>query len=46
VIADTGLGRLCVQDVAKLCADHGLASRTFPTLEAARKFVSEVPISS
>jgi len=45
VIADTGLGRLCVQDVANLCADHGLASRTFPTLEAARKFVSEVPIS-
>ena len=45
VIADTGLGRLCVQDVAHLCADHGLASRTFPTLEGARAFVSEAPTS-
>jgi hypothetical protein len=46
VIAETGLGRLTVQDVANLCADHGLHSRTFPTMEAARKFVSEVPSSS
>jgi hypothetical protein len=45
VIANTGLGRLCVQDVADLCADYGLHSRTFPTMEAARKFVSEVPVS-
>jgi hypothetical protein len=43
VIAETGLGRLTVQDVANLCAAHGLHSRTFPTMEAARKFVAEVP---
>lgn len=44
VSADTALGKLCVQDVANLCAAHGLHSRTFPTMEAAGKFVSEPPI--
>jgi len=46
VIAETGLGKLNVEDVAALCADHGLQSRTFPSMEAATRFVSEVPISS
>jgi hypothetical protein len=41
VIADTGLGRLNVEDVAKLCAENGLRSRTFGSLEDARKFVSD-----
>jgi hypothetical protein len=45
VIAETGLGRLTVQDVANLCAAHGLHSQTFPTMEAARKFVAEPPSS-
>ncbi|GAC1679311.1 MAG: hypothetical protein PVS3B2_21460 [Candidatus Dormibacteraceae bacterium] len=30
-----------LNDVAKLCADHGLQSSTFASMEAARKFDSE-----
>jgi hypothetical protein len=45
VTAETGLGKLCVEDVAAMCADGGLGSRTFASMEAARKFVSEVPVS-
>lgn len=46
VTADTGLGKLCVEDVAAMCADNGLHSLTVRTMEAARKFVSEVPLSA
>lgn len=45
VTAETGLGKLCVEDVAAMCADGGLGSRTFGSMEAARKFVAEVPVS-
>jgi hypothetical protein len=46
VVAETGLGKLCVEDVAGLCAEAGLKSRTFPSMELARKFVAEAPIGS
>ena len=46
VTAETGLGKLCVEDVSAMCADGGLRSRTVRTLEDARTFVSEVPLSA
>lgn len=46
VTAETGLGKLCVEDVAAMCAGNGLRSRTFGSLEEARTFVSEVPLSA
>ena len=46
VTAESGLGKLCVEDVAVLCADQGLGSRTFASMDAARKFVSEDPYSA
>lgn len=39
VTAETGLGKLNVEDVAALWAAHGLHSRTFLTMEVARNFV-------
>jgi hypothetical protein len=45
VTADTGLGKLCVEDVAVMCANGGLRSRTFASMDSARKFVAEVPIA-
>jgi hypothetical protein len=42
----TDLGKLNVEDVAALCADHGHQSLTFPSMEEATRFASEVPISS
>ena len=42
VTADTGLGRLTIKDVADLVDHHGLESRTFSSVEAARRWVSEV----
>jgi hypothetical protein len=41
VTAATGLGKLTVEDVAELVNDHGLQSRTFDSMAAARKWVSE-----
>ena len=42
VTAGTGLGRLTIQDVVVLVDHHGLESRTFSSVEAARRWVSEV----
>jgi len=44
VTAGTGLGRLTVQDVVVLVDHHGLESRTFSSLEDARRWVSEVAV--
>lgn len=45
VTASTGLGRLTIQDVVDLVNDHGLESRTFSSLDAARHWVSEVAVA-
>jgi hypothetical protein len=42
VTAGTGLGRLTIEDVVGLVDHHGLESRTFSSLDAARQWVSEV----
>jgi hypothetical protein len=42
VTAGTGLGRLTIEDVVGLVDHHGLESRTFSSLDAARHWVSEV----
>jgi hypothetical protein len=41
VISGTGLGRLTIQDVVALVDHHGLESRTFSSVEAARHWVAE-----
>ena len=41
VTAATGLGKLTVEDVAGLVDEHGLQSRTFDSMAAARRWVSE-----
>jgi hypothetical protein len=43
VTAATGLGRVTVEEVAGLVDDHGLQSRTFDSMEAARQWVSAAP---
>lgn len=45
VTAPTGLGKLTVEDVVGLVDDHGLQSRTFDSMAAARQWVSEAPAS-
>jgi len=45
VTAATGLGKLNVEDVAGLVDQHGLQSRTFDSMAAARQWVSEGRIS-
>ena len=45
VTAGTGLGRLTIQDVVVLVDHHGLESRTFSSVEAARNWVSEVAVT-
>jgi len=45
VTADTGLGRLTVQDVVVLVDHHGLESRTFSSLAAARQWVAQVSVA-
>lgn len=42
VTAGTGLGRLTIEDVVVLVDHHGLESRTFSSVEAARRWVLEV----
>lgn len=44
VTADTGLGRLTIQDVVVLVDHHGLESRTFSSIAAARHWVAEVSV--
>lgn len=43
VTAGTGLGRLTVEDVVLLVDDHGLESRTFTSVTAARSWVAAIP---
>jgi hypothetical protein len=43
VTAPTGLGKVTVEEVCGLVDDHGLQSRTFGSMEAARQWVSAVP---
>jgi len=43
VTAPTGLGKVTVEEVCGLVDDHGLQSRTFASMEAARQWVSAVP---
>jgi hypothetical protein len=45
VTASTGLGRLTIQDVVDLVHDHGLESRTFSSVAAARHWVSQVAVA-
>ena len=45
VTASTGLGRLTIQDVVVLVDHHGLESRTFSSVDAARRWVSEVGVA-
>jgi hypothetical protein len=45
VTAATGLGKLTVEDVVGLVDEHGLQSRTFDSMAAARQWVSEGRIS-
>lgn len=45
VTAGTGLGRLTIEDVVILVDHHGLESRTFSSLGAARQWVSEAAIA-
>lgn len=44
VTAATGLGKVTVEEVG-LVDDHGLQSRTFDSMEAAKQWVSAVPAS-
>ena len=44
VTADTGLGRLTIEDVVVLVHHHGLESRTFSSVAAARHWVAEVAV--
>ncbi len=45
VTADTGLGRLTIQDVVILVDHHGLESRTFASVAAARNWVAGVAVT-
>ena len=45
VTAAKGLGKLTIEDVARLLDDDGLQSRTFDSMAAARKWVSEARAS-
>jgi hypothetical protein len=45
VTADTGLGRLTIEDVVVLVHRHGLESRTFTSVAAARHWVAEVSVA-
>jgi hypothetical protein len=45
VTADTGLGRLTIEDVVVLVDHHGLESRTFHSVAAARQWVAQVPVA-
>jgi hypothetical protein len=46
VTAPTGLGRLSIEDVSGMVDKNGLQSRTFSSMEAARKWVAEASASS
>ncbi|MEP6752697.1 MAG: hypothetical protein ABI959_08115 [Candidatus Dormiibacterota bacterium] len=43
VIATEGLGKLTVEDVVGLTDDQGLVSRTFESVDAAWRWIAEVP---
>src|SRR5487761_241850 len=45
VTAATGLGKATIEDVVVLVDDHGLQSRTFSTVVAARQWVAEVSVA-
>jgi hypothetical protein len=45
VTADTGLGKLTIEDVVQLVDHHGLESRTFSSVAAARHWVAQVPVA-
>jgi hypothetical protein len=45
VTAGSGLGRLTIEDLVGLVADHGLESRTFSSLPAARSWVAQVAVT-
>jgi len=45
VTASTGLGRLTIEDVVVLVDQHGLESRTFSSVTAARLWVSELAVA-
>ena len=42
VTSSTGLGRLTIEDVVTMVDDHGVQSRTFDSLNAARQWVAQV----
>jgi hypothetical protein len=42
VTSSTGLGRLTIEDLVTLVDDHGVKSRTFDSLTAARQWVAQV----
>jgi hypothetical protein len=44
VTADSGLGKLNIEDVAGLVDDHGLRSRTFDSMAAAREWVADASL--
>jgi hypothetical protein len=46
VTAATGLGKVTVEEVVGLVDDHGLQSRTFDSMEAAKEWVSAIPAST
>jgi hypothetical protein len=45
VTASTGLGKLTIEDVARLLDGKGLRSRIFDSMAAARKWVSEAQVN-
>lgn len=45
VTAAGGLGKVTVEEVVGLVDDHGLQSRTFDSMEAAKQWVTAVPAS-
>jgi hypothetical protein len=45
VTAGSGLGRLTIEDLVGLVDDHGLESRTFSSLPAARSWVAQVAVT-
>jgi hypothetical protein len=46
VTAPTGLGKLTIEDVSGLVDHQELQSRTFDSMAAARRWVSEAPANN
>jgi len=46
VTAPAGLGKLTIEDVSGLVGEHGLQSRTFDSVAAARRWISEPGVRS